>query len=96
MARVTASYQNCAFIQCAGAGLVDAICGQCLESHSAPVCSSFEYRCHAHYCSELTIVSNLLWGLKFLYPAKHISLSLYDVSGGYKSIFKCCLNWDEF
>lgn len=84
MARVTASYQVYAFIQRAGAGLVDAICGQCLEAHSAPVCSSFEYHRNAHYCNKLTIVSNLLRGLKFLYPAKRISLSLYDVSGGCK------------
>lgn len=75
-------HQRRAFIQRAGAGLVEAICGQCLESHSAPVCSSFEYHCNARYCDELTTVSNFLWGLKFLCPEKYVSLPLYDVSRG--------------
>lgn len=46
MASITASKQHCALVHSAGAGLVDAIHGQCLESQSDPLCSPFECRCN--------------------------------------------------
>lgn len=56
MANITASKQQCALVHSAGAKLVDAIRGQCLESQSDPLCSPFECCCNAHYCSKLTRV----------------------------------------